>query len=120
MEENIRKKSGRPPKSIKLTQQLKVSFSEEDASICKRKAKSSNLTVSAYIRVMALKGEVLDVFSTENKLEKRVLTGVANNLNQIVKEAHTYGLLSIKIEAKAMLSEMREILDTYKFKNQKL
>ena len=120
MEENIRNKGGRPPKSIKLSKNLKVSFSEEDAAAVKNKAKLLSLTVSGYIRMVSLKGEVLAVFSEESKLEKRAITGVANNLNQLVKEAHTYGLLSIENEAKIILSEVREILNTYKLKNQKL
>lgn len=120
MEEHNRNKGGRPVKAVRLTKRFKVSLSEEDAANCMEKAKSFNLTISGYIREMLLKGRVVDVFSPEIKSEKKRLTGMANNLNQLVKEAHTYGLVSMENEAKKMLSEIREILDNYKLKKTKL
>jgi hypothetical protein len=38
---------------------------------------------------------------------------MANNLNQLVKEAHTYGTTSVEKKANALLDEIRSMLDRY-------
>jgi hypothetical protein len=84
-----RNKGGRPKKAIKKDQLLAVKCSRFERRAIEAKAKSANLTVSEYLREIALTGKIE---RREKALPKEVLelTGTLNhmaaNLNQIAKK----------------------------------
>lgn len=117
MEKKIKlNRGGRPVKMDKLSVRFRIRMSEYEMTYSRKNALKANLSLAEYFRMMVIKGKVTNLFSEEEQLAKRQLIGIANNLNQLVKEAHTYSLVSIENEAKVMLKQMREILDQYKFK----
>lgn len=70
--------------------------------------------MAEYIRRMVLNGGITNLFSEEEQQHKIQLIGMANNLNQLAKEAHTYGLVSVEQSASKALKDIRSILDRYK------
>ena len=116
--EEVRKRNtgGRPVKTDKLSQRVRLRLSEIEMAESSKNARLANLSLPEYIRMILLRGKVTNLFSEEEQLAKLQLIGMANNLNQLVKEAHTYGLVSIENEAKKNLSDIRAILDKYKLK----
>jgi hypothetical protein len=105
---------GRPVKIDKLLKRVRIRLSDKDMTQCQKKAKQANLSLPEYIRAIVLKGKVTNIFSEEERQHKIQLIGMANNLNQLAKEAHTYGLVSVENDLKESLRDVREILDRYK------
>lgn len=116
--EEVRKRNtgGRPVKTDKLSQRVRLRLSEIEMAESSKNARLANLSLPEYIRMILLRGKVTNLFSEEEQLAKLQLIGIANNLNQLVKEAHTYGLVSVENEARKNLSDIRAILDKYKLK----
>jgi hypothetical protein len=94
-----KKKGGRPPKADKRNRLIAVKCSTAERAIIMSKAQKSALTVSEYLRELALKGkivmrnqalprEVLDYTATLNHL--------AANLNQIAKKRNGIEELSVE------------------------
>ena len=111
---NNSKKGGRPLKLLKLKTKLRVCMADQDVRICTEKAKQANISLAEYIRRMVLNGAITNLFSEEEQQHKIQLIGMANNLNQLAKEAHTYGLVSVEQSASKALKDIRSILDRYK------
>lgn len=103
-------------KTDKLSQRVRLRLSEIEMAESSKNARLANLSLPEYIRMILLRGKVTNLFSEEEQLAKLQLIGMANNLNQLVKEAHTYGLVSVENEARKNLSDIRAILDKYKLK----
>jgi hypothetical protein len=84
-----KKKGGRPKKAVKKDQIMAVKCSLYERRAIEARAKSANLSISEYLREMALTGKI---DSREKALPKEVLalTGTINhmaaNLNQIAKK----------------------------------
>jgi hypothetical protein len=82
-------KGGRPKKDIKKDQLLNLKCTQIERRVIKAKAKQANLSISEYLREMALAGKI---DRRERVLPKEVLqlTGTINhlaaNLNQIAKK----------------------------------
>lgn len=82
-------KGGRPKKDIKKDQLLNLKCTQIERKVIQEKAKQANLSVSEYLREMALTGKI---DRREKALPKEVLqlTGTLNhlaaNFNQIAKK----------------------------------
>jgi hypothetical protein len=92
LEKKLKNKGGRPIKAIKKSRVLTLKCSNYERMIIQAKAKKVNLTLSEYLREMALSGKV----SLQGKaLPKEVLemTGTLNhmaaNLNQLAKKSNS-------------------------------
>jgi Mobilization protein NikA len=92
LENKLKNKGGRPVKAIKKSRVLTLKCSNYERMIIQAKAKKVNLTLSEYLREMALSGKV----SLQGKaLPKEVLemTGTLNhmaaNLNQLAKKSNS-------------------------------
>jgi hypothetical protein len=90
-------KGGRPRKEVKRDEQLAVMCTLIERTIIEHKAKSVNLSVSEFLRTLALKGQV---DSRKKVLPKEVLQGIANvnhiaaNVNQIAKKRNSFDELN--------------------------
>lgn len=117
----IKKKGGRPKKDIKRDQVLHLKCTLLDRKVIQAKAKLANLTVSDYLRQMALAGKI---DRRERALPKEVLqlTGTLNhaaaNLNQIAKKRNGIDELNALERAGLMvqsgeLKRLAEEIKTY-------
>lgn len=71
-------------KNKKKDEFLKFRITEKEKQLIIERSKKSGKNVSEYSRFMLLNGEVISI-SLE---EKRILGGLANNINQLVKLFH--------------------------------
>lgn len=78
-------------------------------------AKLANLKPSELGRQYITKGFVSNLFSEEEQNEKRQLIGIRNNLNQLVKLAHSTGFRSRANEIEKQIKEIDIILERYKY-----
>ena len=86
---NIKSKGGRPHTPIKKDQLLAMKCNIIERNIIETKAKYVSLTVSEYLRELALNGKI-DMANKALPKEVLILTGTLNhlaaNLNQIAKK----------------------------------
>ncbi|MCY1633913.1 plasmid mobilization protein [Marinifilum sp. D737] len=87
MNDLSRKKGGRPKVKIPKDQHLALTCTIVEKKIIKGKAKIANLTVSALLLELALKGKiVVKTFPKELLLFTGSLNQLGNNLNQIARK----------------------------------
>jgi hypothetical protein len=111
---STRNKGGRPKKAVKKDQLLAVKCSLFERRAIEARAKSANLSVSEYLREIALTGKI---DRREKALPKEVLalTGtlnhVAANLNQIAKKRNSNEELNAleRAELKVQFGELKGI-----------
>jgi len=103
-------KGGRPPKKVKRQSQLMVRLTENERFLIDAKAKAAGMKPSSWIRAAAKKAKVASRLTPEDTSFLRMLAGMANNLNQLVRLAHIEGLLSVQKKCREYLYEIDDIL----------
>jgi len=92
LEKKLKNKGGRPIKAIKKSRVLTLKCSNYERMIIQAKAKKVNLTLSEYLREMALSGKV-NLLGKALPKEVLELTGTLNhmaaNLNQLAKKSNS-------------------------------
>jgi hypothetical protein len=92
LDKKLKNKGGRPVKIVKKSRVLTLKCSNYERMIIQAKAKKVNLTLSEYLREMALSGKVNFVGKALPK-EVLELTGTLNhmaaNLNQLAKKSNS-------------------------------
>lgn len=110
-EKNSRK-TGRPSKGeSRLTISINLKLTEQDYNSVKEKAEKLGMSATQYVREMTLKGSIKSRFTLEELDLMRKLAGMANNLNQIAKQANKYGLPNTAMEVIVITSQIKKLLD---------
>ena len=111
------KARGRPKAGSlrKLTKPVTVKFSKPDYERLLRRSRQANRTLAEYIRDSAFEVQVVAKHSTEEAITMRNLVGMANNLNQLAKLSHQTGFYRTNEMITALLHELKEIMQQYKF-----
>lgn len=105
-------KRGRPTKEkAKLSTSINLKLTEEDFNSVKEKAEKLGMKPTQYAREMTLKGKVKSRFTLEELDLMRKLAGMANNLNQIAKQANKYGLSNTAMELIFIMNQFKKLLD---------
>lgn len=81
-----------------------------DRFMVNAKAKDAGMRLSEWIRAAARTAKVVARLTPEDTQVMRMLTGLANNMNQITKLAHRDGLLSIARKCGEVLMEIDQAL----------
>lgn len=109
-------KGGRPKVNrAKLDKVLPCRLTTKEYEKIIDDAKLVNLKPSELGRQYITKGFVSNLFSEEEQHEKRQLIGIRNNLNQLVKLAHSTGFRSRANEIERQINEIDIILERYKY-----
>jgi ketol-acid reductoisomerase len=103
-------KGGRPKVKIKRETHVKVRLTATERFLMAAKAKDAGMHLSNWIRAAARTAKVVARLKPEDLQIMRMLAGMANNLNQLTKLAHTYGLLTIAMKCGQLLIEIDEAL----------
>ena len=112
-------KGGRPRKEVKRSEQLAVMCTLVERTIIEHKAKIANVSVSEFLRTLALKGQV----DTRKKvLPKEVLQGIstvnhiAANVNQIAKKRNSFDELSPieRAELQWIVGQLKQFVNDFK------
>lgn len=103
---------GRPAKiNEKLSCSINLKLTEQDFKSVKEKAEKLGIKASQYAREIVLKGSVKLRFSLEELDLMRKLTGMANNLNQIARQANKSGLTNTAMEVVSITTKIKKLLD---------
>lgn len=106
------KKGGRPPKAFGQKKSYRVNLklmTEEYYSLI-AKVRKANTTISGFIRSCLQKGYVKERLSVEQTGYIRQLSGMANNLNQIARQANVQGYTSVRTEYLDLAGQIDDII----------
>ncbi|MBB5620969.1 hypothetical protein HDE69_002022 [Pedobacter cryoconitis] len=101
---------GAPKKRIKRASGIRVRLTATERFLIESKAQQAGIRISDWIRAAALKAKVVGRISAEDRRVLHLLAGMANNLNQLTKLAHTSGIMSIVIKCDNLLTEIDQTL----------
>lgn len=104
-------KGGRPPKEVIRNELVAVRLLPNEKKAIVAKAKTARLTPSDWFRKAALKATVVQRLSAEENNYLRMLSGMANNLNQLTKLAHGKGLPAVITVLIGLLEKINEVID---------
>ncbi len=105
-----RKKAGRPAKIIKREVRTAVRFSKTEYFIIRQKALKAGVKPSAFIRQIAINGEIMMRLNEEERQFVRQLIGMSNNLNQFTKNSHNEGMLKAMLHFEAYRNQFDLLL----------
>lgn len=92
------KLKGRPSVNQDDKKQIKITVkfsSKEYTNLIEKINLAQVKTISEFVREAIFIGQIKERFSVEQLSHIRKLTGMANNLNQLAKEAHICGIYTI-------------------------
>ncbi|PXV58469.1 mobilization protein MobC [Dysgonomonas alginatilytica] len=103
---------GRPKKENgKLSYSINLKLTEKDFNSVKQKAEKLGMKATQYAREMVLKGSIKSRFTLEELDLMRKLSGMANNLNQIAKQANKSGFSNSAMEVIMITEQIRRLLN---------
>lgn len=116
IQNNSSKKGGRPAKSLaeKRKYRLSLKLNTNEYFGLKSKSKMAGKNRCDFLRELIFSSEIKQRFSAEQNDIFRQITGMANNLNQLVKLAHVQGVWYVEITAKKLLNDLDELLKRIK------
>ena len=109
-----RNKGGRPKLEPERKKRygVKVYFEEENYNKLVWKSSVCKLPISRIIYEFAVNGYVKEAVSTEVLSLMRRLSGMANNINQLARDSHTYGFTAVEKDLLYIRDEIIEIIDS--------
>ncbi|WP_428985358.1 plasmid mobilization protein [Sphingobacterium oryzagri] len=75
------------------------------------KARNAGLRISDWFRQSAKAAVIRPRLSKEEASFLRTLSGLANNLNQLTKLAHSGGLVSLAVDLRRLISEVETLME---------
>ena len=102
---------GRPKKVITRSVSLVVRLTPTERLAIANRAKSAGMVISEWFRKTARTAVVRPRLSKEEASHLRTLSGMANNLNQLTKLAHTGGLVTIMADLRRLLGEVERLME---------
>lgn len=93
-----KKKGGRPKKKLgeKKTYRINIKLSTEEYYSLLSKVKKAKVTTSDFVRTCLKNGYIKERLSTEIVGYTRSISGMANNLNQLARQANAAGYAVVR------------------------
>jgi hypothetical protein len=108
--ERPKHKGGAPKKKIKRASGIRVRLTSTERFLIESKAREAGMRISDWFRAAALKAKVVTRMTAEDRRVLHLLAGMANNLNQLTKLAHTSSIVSVAIRCGHLLTEINQTL----------
>ena len=105
-----KRQRGRPKKAITRSGSLVVRLTPTERLLIEGRARDAGMRISGWFRQAAKNAVVRPRLSKEEAGHLRVLSGMANNLNQLAKLAHKTGLVSLMADLRSLLATMGALL----------
>jgi len=101
---------GRPKKTISRSDLLMIRLTPMEKQLIGQRAKNAGLKPSEWFRRAAKNARVFPRFTPEESGWFRMLSGMANNLNQLTHLAHVGGLPTLALKCQALIRQIEELL----------
>ena len=92
--------------------QVKFYVNEEELNLINNRFRSANVTnKGAYFRKMAIDGYVINVDTSDLKAAVKEMNAIGKNINQITRNANTYGIMEQDInDIKTKVDDIWQLL----------
>lgn len=106
------KKGGHPPKAFgqKKSYRVNLKLTTEEYYSLIAIVRKANTTISCFIRSCLQKGYVKERLSPEQTGYIRQLSGMANNLNQIARQANVQGYTSVRTKYLDLAGQIDDVI----------
>ncbi len=104
-------KRGRPKKAITRSDLLVVRITPTEKMLIAAKARNGGVRISDWFRQSAKAAVIRPRLSKEEASFLMTLSGLANNLNQLTKLAHSGGLVSLAVDLRRLISEVETLME---------
>ena len=103
--------AGRPPKGkAKRSYKITVSFNEDEILMMCHKARETGMTPAAYCRRAAVRKQIAQALTEEDRKLLQSLGNIGNNLNQLVHNLHAFGRTAQEREVRQISREFSQVL----------
>ncbi|WP_312788878.1 plasmid mobilization protein [Sphingobacterium sp.] len=106
-----RSKGGRPKKTVKKSEIMMLRLAPAEREAIQKKAASAGMNPCEWVRQAAQKAVIIPRLNPEEASYLRTLSGMANNLNQLVKLAHTEGLLNLALQCRTHIEQVDLLIE---------
>lgn len=91
---------------------MKFYVNEEELNLINNRVRSANVTNrGAYLRKMAIDGFIVNVDTSDLKAAVKEMNAIGKNINQITRNANTYGIMKQDInDIKARVEDIWQLL----------
>jgi len=113
-DKTIKNKGGRPALKIKRNTSINVRLTSLERILIEGKAKKAKLSATDWFRKAAKSAKVHPRITPEDMNVLHVLAGMANNLNQLTKLSHTYGLLRFQKDCQELIARINVVFNKFK------
>lgn len=103
-------KGGRPKLKVKRDKVLRIRMTNTEVFLIRSKAREAGMRASTWIRLSAKSASIAPRWSPGQMQLLRMLSGIANNLNQLAKQANSGRLLFIAQKCDVVLDEIDQAL----------
>ena len=103
-------KGGRPPKRVKRDIILRIRMQPAEIFLIRAKAKEAGMRASSWVRRAAKAAKIAPRWTPEEMELLRMMTGMANNLNQLARQANMGQLLFIARKCDSLMTEIDDAL----------
>ena len=102
---------GRPKKAVTRSGSLVVRLTPTERILIAGKAREAGLRISEWFRRAARSATVSPRLSPQEAQHLRTLSGMANNLNQLTKLAHSKGLITLTADLRRLLTMVEKLME---------
>ena len=113
-DKTIKNKGGRPELKIKRDTSINVRLTSLERILIEGKAKQAQLSPTDWFRKAAKIAKVHARITPEDMKVLHILAGMANNLNQLTKLSHVYGLLRFRNDCQELIAKINRIFNQFK------
>ena len=113
-EKTIKNKGGRPELKIKRDTSINVRLTSLERILIEGKAKQAQLSPTDWFRKAAKRAKVHPRITPEDMKVLHILAGMANNLNQLTKLSHTYGLARFRNDCQELIAKINTVFNQFK------
>jgi len=106
--EQPKNKGGAPKKRVRRDIIMRIRMTATNRFKIETKAKEAGMSASSWIRAAALSAKIIPRLTADQGRIIWMLSGLANNLNQLTKLAHQVGLLMVVRKLEQLLKEIDE------------
>ena len=113
MNDQAKKNTGRPSKPVKREKPMGVRLTQSERFIITQKAGRAGMTLTAYLRQMAIHGKVIDRLNEEDRDNIRQLIKMNNEIQELVVLADKEGMLKAILQFEGLRHRIDNLIDQF-------
>jgi len=115
MNNQTRKSTGRPAQPIKRDKPMGFRLTASERFIIKQKAERAGMSLTAYLRHMAIHGKVIDRLNEEDRENIRQLIKMTNEIHELVVLADKEGMVKAIFQFEGLRYRIDNLIDQYNY-----